>query len=213
MKWYADSSRRRTWQIVADVFVVCWVALCVWFGRAVNDGISSLRGPADSMASAGSSFQQNMAGASDNVSGIPIVGGALQSPFDALSGAGQQLAAVGSSVGSTVDTVARAAGVVVAVVPILVALLVWGFFRVRFVRRATAATRYLAAPGSLELFALRALTRQPLRRLAPLGPDLASRFRDGDPLVLRQLAALELRACGVGVDGGEESPPRLTRLA
>ena len=45
----------------------------------------------------------------------------------------------------------------------------------------------------MELFALRALTRQPLRRLAPLGPNLARRFRDGDPVVVRQLAALDTR--------------------
>src|SRR6478752_1984936 len=105
----------------------------------------------------------------------------------------------------------RTFGIVVDVVPIVVALLVWAFFRIRFVRRATAASRLVGSEGSMELFALRALTRQPLRRLAPLGPDLARRFRDGDPVLVRQLAALELTSCGVSVDGGETSPqvPRL----
>ena len=107
---------------------------------------------------------------------------------------------------------ARTLGIVVAVVPIVLALLVWAFFRIRFVRRATAASRLVGSAGSLELFALRALTRQPLRRLTPLGPDLAGRFRDGDPVVVRQLAALELRSCGVALDGGETSR-RVPRLA
>jgi hypothetical protein len=94
----------------------------------------------------------------------------------------------------------------------VVALLVWAFFRVRFVRRATAASRLVRTEGSLELFALRALTGQPLRRLTPLGPDLARRFRNGDAVLVRQLAALELRSCGLTIDAGEASP-KLPRLA
>ena len=212
MKWYADSSGRRTVQIVADVFLLCFVAVCVWLGKEVHDGISTLRGPADGLTSAGDSFRDNMSRAAQTVGGIPLVGDGLKSPFEALSGSGQRLADVGTSVASTVDTVARTVGIVVAVAPIVVALVVWAFFRIRFVRRATAASRLVGTEGSLELFALRALTHQPLRRLAPLGPDLAGRFRDGDPVLVRQLAALELRSCGVSVDGGETSP-RVPRLA
>jgi hypothetical protein len=212
MKWYADSPGRRTTQIVADVFLLCFVAVCVWLGKVVDDGISTLRGPADGLTSTGDSFRDNMTGAAESVGGIPLVGDGLKSPFEALSGTGQRLADVGTSVASTVDTVARTAGIVVAVTPILLALLVWAFFRVRFVLRATAASRLVRTEGSLELFALRALTGQPLRRLAPLGPDLAARFRNGDAVLVRQLAALELRSCGVTVEAGEVSPklPRLT---
>ena len=84
----------------------------------------------------------------------------------------------------------------------------------RFVRRATAAQRLATAPGSQELFALRALTRQPLRKLARLGPDPAGRFRDGDPAMVRALAALELRSCGIEPDGESSrrvARPRLSR--
>jgi hypothetical protein len=107
---------------------------------------------------------------------------------------------------------ARTLGIVVAVVPIVLALMVWAFFRIRFAWRATAASRLVGTTGSMELFALRALTRQPLRRLTPLGPDLAGRFRDGDAMLVRQLAALELRSCGVALDSGEAST-RVPRLA
>jgi hypothetical protein len=211
MKWYADSPARRTSQIVADVVLLCFVAVCGWLGKAVHDGISTLRAPADGLTSAGDSFRDNMTGAADSIGGIPLVGNGLRSPFEALSGSGQRLADVGTSVASTVDTVARTVGIVVAVVPIVLALLVWAFFRVRFVRRATAASRLVRTEGSLELFALRALTGQPLRRLTPLGPDLASRFRNGDAVLVRQLAALELQSCGVALDGGETAGtvPRL----
>ncbi|MEP6650185.1 MAG: hypothetical protein ABJA74_09755 [Lapillicoccus sp.] len=212
MKWYADSSRRRTFQVIADVFLLCFVAVCVWLGKVIHDGISTLRVPADGLTSAGDSFRENMSGAADSMSGIPLVGDGLKTPFEALSGSGQRLADAGTSAASAVDTTARVVGVAVAVVPIVLALLVWAFVRVRFVRRATAASRLVGTAGSMELFALRALTRQPLRRLVPLGPDLAGRFRDGDPVLVRELAALELTSCGVTVDRGDAAP-RVPRLA
>jgi hypothetical protein len=212
MKWYADSLGRRTFQVVADVFLVCFIAVCVWLGKLVHDGIATLRGPADGLTSAGDSFRENMASAANTVGGVPLLGDGLKTPFDALSGSGQRLADAGTSAASAVDTAARVTGLLVAVAPIVLVLLVWAFFRVRFIRRATAASRIVGTPGSTELFALRALTRQPLRRLAPLGPDVAGRFRNGDPVVVDQLAALELQSCGVAGDGGPR-PRRVARLA
>src|SRR4029450_2810347 len=80
--------------------------------------------------------------------------------------------------------------------------------RVGFVRGGAAASRLVGSPGSMELFALRALTRQPLRRLGPLGPDLAGRFRGGGAALLRQGAALAGRS-GAAVSDGP--PGGLTR--
>jgi len=137
-KLYADTTARRTVQIVSDVFVVCWVALSIWLGRTVDNGISELRGPVDDLTTAGDSIRDNMAGAADNVGGVPLVGDSLRGPFDAVSSAGQTLADTGTSLGMTVDQVARTAGIVIAVVPIIVVLAVWAVRRIRFVRRATA---------------------------------------------------------------------------
>ena len=211
MKWYADSLGRRTFQVVTDVFLLCFVTVCVWLGKLVHDGVATLRAPADGLTSAGNSFRENMTGAANAVGGVPLLGDGLKTPFDALSGSGQRLADAGTSAASAVETAARVMGLLVAVIPIVVALLVWAFFRVRFVRRATAASRLVGTPGATELLALRALTRQPLRRLTPLGPDLAGRFRNGDPVLVDQLAALELQSCGVAGDGGQASRqvPRL----
>ena len=205
-KLYADTTARRTVQIVSDVFVVCWVALSIWLGRTVDNGISELRGPVDNLTTAGDSIRDNMAGAADNVGGVPLVGDSLRGPFDAVSSAGQTLADTGTSLGMTVDQVARTAGIVIAVVPIVVVLAVWAVRRIRFVRRATAAQRWLARPGGLELFALRALAGQSLARLGALGPDPAGGFRRGDPPTLRALAELELHACGLAPRRGGEWP-------
>jgi hypothetical protein len=104
----------------------------------------------------------------------------------------------------TVDQVSSVAGVVVSVVPILAVLAVWAVVRSRFVRRATAAQQWLAQPGALELFALRALTRQSLRRLHRVGPHPAGRFRSGDRATLRALADLELDRCALAPRSDEE---------
>ena len=59
------------------------------------------------------------------------------------------------------------------------------------------ATTLRRAPTGRDLLALRALARQPLRRLVTMGPDLANGWRDGDPATLDALAALELRSLGL----------------
>ncbi len=197
MKLYADLPGRRTTQILSDVFMLCWVGLWIWAGHAAGDAIRTLRGPTDSLTSAGGSFQENMSGAAVSVGGLPLVGDALSAPFNALAGTGQQLAGVGASLGSTVEAVAHGTSIVVTVAPILVVLAIWLFLRVRFIRRATATSRMLPLAGAVDLLALRALTRQPLRRLATVGPDPAGRFRTGDPEMVMRLADLELRSTGL----------------
>jgi hypothetical protein len=191
-------------QIVADVLMAAWIPLCLWLGRAVSERIEALRGPADNLASAGGSIRDNMSGAASNAGGVPLVGDSLRGPFDAVSRAGQNITTVGTSLGMTVDQVSSVVGVVVAVVPILTVLAVGAVVRIRFVRRATAAQRWMSRPGALELFAVRALRRQPLRRLERVGPDPAGGFRSGDRTTLRVLADLELDRCGLAPKTDEE---------
>ena len=47
---HPDTTTKRTLQIAVDVFVVGGVVHCVWLGRAVSSGISSLRGPPAAVA-------------------------------------------------------------------------------------------------------------------------------------------------------------------
>jgi hypothetical protein len=62
----------------------------------------------------------------------------------------------------------------------------------------------MGRPGALELFAVRALSRQPLRRLERVGPDPAGGFRDGDRTTLWALADLVLDRCGLTPKTDEE---------
>ncbi len=95
------------------------------------------------------------------------------------------------------QTLAFWLGIAVALIPILIALAVYLPPRIRFVRRATAGKRFLDSTADLDLFALRAMTNQPLHVLARVSDDPAGGWRDRDPDVVRRLAELELRDCGL----------------
>ena len=89
-----------------------------------------------------------------------------------------------------------------AAIPILVVSAFYLPVRYRFIRRATAGQRFVDAVEDLDLFALRALARQPMHVLAKVSDDPAGAWRRRDPVVTRTLAELELRANGL-------RPPRV----
>ena len=50
--------------------------------------------------------------------------------------------------------------------PVLFALLIWFPRRLSFIRRATAAQKFIDNAADLDLFALRAMANQPMHKLA-----------------------------------------------
>ncbi len=197
MKLYSDLPARRTAQLVTDIVVFCWVAIWAWVGRVVHDAVMTLRQPADALSSAGRSFRESMAGAGDELSRLPLVGDGLRAPFDSAAASGSQLAQVGRDLGVAVERLALVLGLVSALTPILLVVVIWLLLRVRFVRQASAAQRVVAAGDGLDLFALRAMTRQPMHKLARISSDPAAAWRHGDQAVIRELARLELRSNGL----------------
>ena len=83
---------------------------------------------------------------------------------------------------AAVETLAFWLALAVALIPILIALAVYVPPRVRFVRRAGAGRRFLDSAADLDLFALRAMTHQPLHVLARVSPDPAGAWRLRDRL-------------------------------
>jgi hypothetical protein len=197
MKMYADTTGRRTAQILADVAVLVWVALWSWCGRVVHDTTLQLLGPAQRLESAGSTFGSTMQDAGSRLRQVPLVGEDLQGPFQRAAGTGTAIRDAGQQLGVAVGHLATVLGLVTAVVPIVLVVGVWLALRLRFVRRATAAQRFLDAAADLDLFALRALAGQPMHRLARVSDDPAGGWRSQDPAVVRALALLELRDCGL----------------
>ena len=197
MKLYADLPGRRTAQILADLGLLAWVCAWAWVGRQVHDTTLALASPGRQLQDAGSGFREQMARAGDSVRDLPLVGDRVAAPFRQVSGAGTTIEQAGTDLVDAVSDLANILGWVTALVPIVMVAMVWLFLRGRFVRRATAAQRFIDAAADLDLFALRAMARQPMRKLSSISADPAGAWRRGDEQTIRALAVLELRDSGL----------------
>lgn len=197
MKLYADLPGRRTAQILADLGMLAWVCAWAWAGRLVHDTTMALAAPGRRLESAGSGFREQMASAGESMRDLPLVGDKVSEPFNRAGGAGTTIERAGTDLVAAVTHLANILGWVTALVPILVAGLVWALLRGRFVRRASAAQRFIDTAADLDLFALRAMARQPMRKLAAVSEDPTGAWRRGDRATIRSLALLELRDSGL----------------
>ena len=145
-----------------------------------------LAAPGRQLQSAGSGFREQMTSAGDSVRDVPLVGDQIAAPFRQVSGAGTTIEQAGTDLVDAVTRLANILGWVTALVPIIIVGLVWLVLRGRFVRRASAAQRFIDNAADLDLFALRAMAGQPMRKLAAISrrPDrrVASRRRGDDPV-------------------------------
>jgi hypothetical protein len=197
MKLYADTSVRRTVQLVGDVLLVLWVLLWISLAGKVRDATLELRAPGYKLDSSGSDLARRLRQAGDGVSGLPLVGDKTAKPFDGAGGAAEGLAEAGQAQVHAVETLAFWLWLAVLLIPIVLALVLYLPSRIRFVRRATAGQRFLDARADLDLFALRAMSRQPLHVLARIHDDPAGAWRNGDSDVIAALARVELRSVGL----------------
>lgn len=199
MRWYAEHPERLARQVVADVVALLWTVLAVAAGVAAHDGLTTLRGPGESLVAAGGRVSDTFTGISGTVSSIPFVGADLARALDPATGAGADLAAAGQQYGETVGALATGALVVIPLVVLLPVLLGWLPLRLRYARRAGSAVA--ARATAPDLLAVRALTRVPVRRLTRIAPDPAAAWRSGDADVVRRLAGLELADLGLRSSG------------
>ena len=201
MKLYADLPARRTRQVVGDLIVLGWVVLWIWLSQVVHDATMQLAVPGRKIDAAGSEMADRLRDAGSTVGGIPLVGDGASRPFEGAGGSADQLAEAGRSQVGAVETLAFWLALAVALIPILIALAVYVPPRVRFVRRAAAGRQFLDSAADLDLFALRAMTHQPLHVLARISADPAGAWLRRDRTVIDRLAALELRDVGLAMRG------------
>lgn len=199
MKIYADSEVRRSLQMVGDLLLVVWVYLWVQLALVVRDATLTLAEPGQQISDAGNGLAGQLRDAGRTVGDLPLVGGDVRAPFDGAGGAAERIAAAGDAQVQAVHDLAFWLGLAIGAIPILIALAVYLPLRWRFIRQATAGRRFIDATEDLDLFALRALARQPLHRLARISDDPAGAWRRGDAAVVRRLAALELRDSGLSL--------------
>ena len=197
MKLYADLPGRRLVQILADLSLVAWVALWAWVGRRVHDVTMALAEPGRQLESAGAGFREKMTGAGNGVDDLPLLDDRIASPFRSAAGAGTDIEKAGTDLVSAVERLALLLGWTTALVPILIVGIWWAVARGRFVRRASAAQRFIDAHDDLDLFALRAMANQPMAALARVSSDPSGAWRRGERDTIRALAVLELRDSGL----------------
>lgn len=197
MTWYSEIPARRTRQLLGDAWLVLWSALWIWVALRLYDLIMNLAAPGLAVSSGATDLAGRFDDAGVAVGQVPLIGDALQSPFDGMGGAAIAIADAGQASADAVGLLARFLAVALAVLGIASWAMLWVPIRIAFIRRATAARRFLDSTDDLDLFALRAMARQPLHLLARISDDPAGAWRRGDQAVIAQLASLELRAEGL----------------
>ena len=201
MKLYADNPARATRQVIADLLFLLWLVLWVMAGNAVHDATLELAGPGRQTQESATSLAESMQDAGDALDDVPIVGYSARAPFDQASDASGALADAGQAEVDAVEGLAFWLRLAVTLIPILVVSAFFVPVRWRFVREATAGQKFVDAEADLQLFALRAMSNQPMHRLARISPDPVRAWREGDPDVVRALAVLELKDSGLTPPG------------
>ena len=197
MRLYSALPLRAAGQAAGDVLLVVWVYLAVRAGQAVHEAVLRLAEPGRRLEDAGRTLGSGLGSAADRASGLPLVGDQLSGPLRDASSATGSLVRAGQDQQDAVAQLALLLAIVIAVVPAVLAVVLWVPRRWRFVRRATAAQRFVDADADLDLFAIRAMAHQPLHVLARVSDDPAGAWRAGDAAVIRDLASLELRSAGL----------------
>ncbi|MBE1494341.1 TRAP-type C4-dicarboxylate transport system permease small subunit [Amycolatopsis lexingtonensis] len=197
MQLYAERPIRRTAQLVSDLLALLLVVFAVWLATSVYDQVMKLRAPGDGLVNAGTGLRGTFDGAANSAGGIPLVGDALANALHGGSTVGNQLADAGRWQIEAVESLAWWMAAIIVVLPVLTLVVTWLPLRWHFARHATAAARLreLGDEG-LDLLALRALTTQPLRRLAS-GTNVATGWRERDRDVIEELAGRELARHGL----------------
>lgn len=196
---YSTRPGRLMLQLLSDFAVTLWTAVWLLVGLAVYDAVSTIAAAGRQVENGAHGIAGNLASAGHSAQHIPLVGDALGQPLTSASRAALDLAGAGHDLDSTASWLAVLLAMAIAAVPILVADVPWLLLRLRFFRRKLTVTALAATPAGEQLLALRALTNRPPGKLAAVSADPVGGWRREDPLTIRALAALELRAAGISI--------------
>ncbi|OBF40998.1 hypothetical protein A5724_05295 [Mycobacterium sp. ACS1612] len=196
---YATTPTRLLRQLISDVVVIAWTTVWVLVGMAVHSAVSAIGEVGRQVEAGANGVADNLNSAGDRTDDFPLIGDALAKPLRAASEAALDIAGGGHSLFTTASWLSWVLALAVAAPPILFVALPWLFLRIRFFRRKWTAITLSSTAAGEQLLALRALANRPLAKLAAITPDPVGAWRDLDPIAIRGLAALELRAAGVRV--------------
>jgi hypothetical protein len=198
---YAEHRGRMLGQLAADLFMIVWIGVWALVGLATERTVDAVATPLRTTRDRAGQLADQVRQAAEQAGQLPGVGGELRKPFD---GTADQVQGLIGSVELQITAIDRAAallGWLVFAIPVVILLVIWLPARVRFVRRARAAQRFVDGPADLDLFALRAMTTQPMHVIAKISDDPVAAWRHGDQAVIDALAAVELRRSGLRPPG------------
>ncbi|CAN5858142.1 hypothetical protein BH23ACT12_BH23ACT12_15120 [soil metagenome] len=196
MKLYAELPSQRYRQALFDTFAVVWCYLWIRAGMYLNYLVEKLSAAGRLLIEAGQDLEDTASSVQGTVVRVPVIGSFLKERFDGLVGVGESLQESGASQVTTVDTLSNWVGIIVAVLPILLALTIWLWRRAGWIRDASAAARLREDSENLHLFALRAVSNRPLTDFRTReAREAIGAFHSGDyaPLARMELERMGLR--------------------
>lgn len=199
MRIYAARRGQLAGQLAGDVAVLVWTLVWAVIGFVVDATVAGLAGPARDTARTARDLAGQLGDAATSAAQVPGLGEQLRRPFDAAAGSLGDLVATADRQAASIERLATVMGWLVFLIPVTTVLVVWLPRRVRFVRRAAAAQRFIDAQADLDLFALRAMANQPMHVLAAISDDPVRAWRAGDRRVIDALAEVELRQAGLSL--------------
>jgi hypothetical protein len=194
---YSTKPARLFVQLMSDITVSIWTTVWVFVGLAVHSAIATIADAGRQVENGSKGVAGNLASAGHDAQHIPLVGDAVGKPLTAASKAALDIASAGHDLDTTASWLSVVLALAVASTPILAVAGPWLFLRLRFFRRKLAVTALAATAAGQQLLALRALANRPPAKLAAVSPDPIGAWRNEDPIVIRGLAALELKAAGI----------------
>ncbi|HEY8678908.1 MAG TPA: hypothetical protein VIN39_09795 [Candidatus Dormibacteraeota bacterium] len=207
MRLYPDVYSRRFGWMLADLFTVAWIYLCVQAGLFVNRLVLQLDALAQGVINAGKTFDSWIRSFESAVpSGVPYLSDFLRRTAEGLkSHSGDSLISAGLAGSHAIHLLALLLAVIVAAIPIFLLLMLFVPRRLRLIydmqgvhvtiRRALAKPEL--TPQMLEILAGRAIYTLPYHRLLAYSQNPAEdwHLRRFEPL-----ARAELERHGLSVE-------------
>lgn len=201
---------RRAIHATGDLVLAGWClvwALVAWGLKSIVDTLAI---PAQGISDQTATLATRLDDTARQLRDVALVGEQLAQPFGPMADSLRGLSRQAAEQVQTVHDIGWLLFFVVFLMPSLTVALLYLPPRIRRARESAAARAYVDQLSDLDLFALRAMAKAPMTKLAKISSDPAGAWRRGDQETIRALADLELKRVGIGVVEVEGTTSRPT---
>jgi hypothetical protein len=164
--------------LVVDLAIALWILVWLWMGFAVAREVRGIGRVSDTVGRLGAAVTR----VGETVGGLPLVGGQVREPADAIRTTGQRAVESAREARDSSNSVAILLGISIALIPSSPVFLLYIPQRVAAARERKALMRAVAGgrtPEVDELLAERAVGHLPYHRLRRVSDDPRGDLRDG----------------------------------